>query len=212
MIFGDKRFAERARSALLLLVGGVCSFSAMAAETHTPGAWDLNQLMHELGKVKAAKVRFVEHKHLSILNAPLEFSGTLVYVAPDRLEKHTLKPRPETLVLDHDVLTVEDKERNRRRTFVLQDYPVVWASVESIRSTLAGDLATLTRFYEMKLEGSERRWRLTLRPLDTKVQELVSEIRLAGDGNWVNAVEIIEPGGNRSVMTVTRDSDPAPVR
>ncbi len=198
--------------ALLLFVAGVCSFSAMAAETRAPDGWDLNQLMHELGKVKTAKGKFVERKHLSILNAPLELSGTLVYIAPDRLEKHTLKPRPETMVLDHDVLTVEDKERNRRRTFVLQDYPVVWASVESIRSTLAGDLATLRRFYEVKLEGGERRWRLTLRPVDAKVEELVSEIHIDGEGNWVTAVEIIEPGGNRSLMTVTRDADPAPVQ
>ena len=43
---------------------------------------------------------------------------------------------------------------------MLQDYPVLWAFVESIRSTLAGDLQSLNRFYRVELDGSERDWRL----------------------------------------------------
>jgi outer membrane lipoprotein-sorting protein len=209
MISGGSPPAQRARTALLLFL---VSLSAVAAETHDAAAWDVNRLMQELGQVKTAKGRFVERKHLSILKAPLESSGTLLYVAPDRLEKHTLKPKPETLLLAGEVLTIEDAERHRRRTLALQDYPELRAFVESIRSTLAGDLPTLTRFYEVSFEGGERHWRLILRPMDPKVREVVSEIRIGGDGNWVGAVETIEPGGNRSVMTVTRDADPGSVR
>jgi Outer membrane lipoprotein carrier protein LolA-like len=208
MTFGGRRSALRARALLLIVVS---SCPAAAAEGPDPG-WDVNRLMQELRQVKTAKGRFVERKHLSILATPLEFSGSLLYVAPDRLEKRTLKPQPETLVLERDVLTIEDRERNRRRTLVLQDYPVVWAFVESIRSTLAGDLPTLARFYAVELDGGEQRWRLTLRPLDPKMQEVVSEIRIGGEGSWVSTFEIVEPGGNRSVMTVTRDADPAPIR
>src|SRR6185369_2948809 len=102
--------------------------------------------------------RFSERKHMAILNAPLDSSGTLVYTAPARLEKNTLAPRPESLVLDRDKLVIEYRERNQRRTLVLQDYPVIWAFVESIRSTLAGDLATLNRFYRTSLEGSDDKW------------------------------------------------------
>jgi len=209
MISGGSSSAERARSALLLIVA--CSWSASAAEGDA-GGWDLDHLMQELAQVKTAKGSFVERKHLSILNAPLEFSGTLVYVAPDRLEKRTLKPRPETMVLEGDVLTIDDGERKRPRSLALQDYPVVRAFIESIRSTLAGDLPTLARFYKVELEGGERRWRLTLKPVDPKMREVVSEIRIGGESRWVSSIEIIEPGGNHSLMTVKRDADPAPVR
>jgi outer membrane lipoprotein-sorting protein len=190
---------------LALLTVGFFSPGAIAAETNEPGAWDVQRLMHELGKVKSARARFAERKHLAILSAPLEATGTLLYTAPGRLEKHTLTPRQESLVLEGDRLTLENKERNQRRTFALQDQPVIWAFVESIRSTLAGDLATLTRFYEARLDGSERRWRLTLKPIDPRMQDVVSEIRISGDRNWINAIEIIETGGDRSVMTITRD-------
>jgi hypothetical protein len=141
-----------------------------------------------------------------MLNAPLEFSGTLVYTAPGRLEKYTLLPRPESLVLDQDTLVMENKARNQRRTLVLQEHPAIWAFVESFRSTLAGDLHTLARFYRSQLEGNESQWRLVLQPIEPKMQSMVSEIRIAGSRNRVRAIEVIETQGNRSVMTIREDS------
>ena len=82
---------------------------------------------------------------------------------------------------------------------------MIWAFVESIRSTLAGDLPTLRRFYQLSLDGGERRWRLTLKPNEPGMQDVVSEIRISGDRSWINAIEIIETGGDRSVMTITKD-------
>ena len=206
MIFGGSPFAPRVWTVLLLFAAGVCSSAAVAAETGDVAGWDIKRLMQELGQVKTAKGRFVERKHLGILNVPLEFSGTLVYVAPSRLEKHTLAPRMESLVLDREELTIESKERNQRRALVLLDYPVIWAFVESIRSTLAGDLPTLSSFYQVSLEGGERRWRLTLKPSEPGMRDVVSEIRISGERSWINTIEIIETGGDRSVMTITRDA------
>jgi outer membrane lipoprotein carrier protein LolA len=205
MIFGGSPFAHRLRMLLLLFTTGVCSPAAVAAEAGDSTAWDIKRLMQDLAQVKTAKGRFVERKHLGILNAPLQFSGTLIYIAPSRLEKHTLEPRQESLLLERDELTIESKERNRRRKVMLQDYPVIWAFVESIRSTLAGDLTTLKRFYEVVLDGDERKWRLALKPSDPKMREVVSEIRISGERSWINAIEIMETGGDRSVMSITRD-------
>jgi len=202
MIFGGSLPARCAQAALWLCAAG----AAVAAETSDPVAWDVQRLMRELAQVKTAHGRFFERRHLGILTAPLESTGTLVYVAPDRLEKHTLRPRPESLVLERNELTVESRERNQRRTLVLQDYPVIWAFVESIRSTLAGDLPTLSRFYQVGLDGGERRWRLTLKPSEPGMQDVVSEIRISGDRTWINAIEMIETGGDRSVMTISRDA------
>ena len=206
MISGGSPFACDMRAVLLLFAAGICTSAASAAESGDAAGWDIKRLMQELGQVKTANARFVERKHLAILNAPLEISGTLVYVAPSRLEKHTLAPRPESLVLEREELTIESKERNQRRTLVLQDYPVIWAFVESIRSTLAGDLPTLSRFYQVGLDGGERRWRLSLIPSEPRMQDVVSEIRISGDRGWINAIEMIETGGDRSVMTIIRDA------
>lgn len=187
---------------LLLATTGISA----AAASEAPAPWGIDQLMHDLAQVKSARARFSERKHMAILNAPLDSSGTLIYTAPARLEKNTLAPKPESLVLDRDKLVIEYKERNQRRTLVLQDYPVIWAFVESIRSTLAGDLATLNRFYRASLEGSEDKWRLSLRPAEAKMQSLVKEIYIGGSRNRLRTIEIVEAEGDRSVMTITDDA------
>lgn len=202
MTIGNEPAAVRVLAALFVVVVASSLPPAFAAAA---AGWGVEQLMQALGAVKSSRARFVERKHIAILNAPLESSGTLLYLAPGRLEKHTLSPRQESLVLERDELTLENKERSERRTVVLQDYPVIWAFVEGIRSTLAGDLAALNRFYQVNLDGGERQWRLTLKPSDPKMQDVVSEIRIGGTRNWINAIEIIETGGDRSVMTITRE-------
>ena len=163
----------------------------------------VEELMRSLAQVRSRTARFVERKHVAILNAPLESSGTLVYTAPGRLEKHTVAPRAESLVLDGDRLTLEDKERDQKRTFALPEYPVIQAFVEGVRSTLAGDLPTLTRFYQVALEGNERRWRLLLRSREQRMRDFVSEIRISGSLDRIRTIEIVETEGDRSVMTIT---------
>jgi len=88
----------------------------------------------------------------------------------------------------------------------LSDYPVIWAFVESIRSTLAGDLATLRRFYQVSLEGDEQQWRLLLKPVEPAMLEVVSDIRIGGSRDRVLSMEFIEANGDRSTMTIARDA------
>lgn len=169
-------------------------------------SWDMRQLMQGLAQVKEAKGKFVERKFLSVLNRPLESSGMLMFQAPAHLEKHTLTPKAESLVLDHGVLTIDSKARNIKRTLVLQEYPAIWAFVESIRSTLAGDLPTLEHFYKIELEGNAAHWKMRLQPVELKVREVMREIRVSGHGNRVDSFETVESNGDHTLMTVVDDT------
>ncbi len=196
MITGAERFAGVVLGALLALA---CS-SAAAAD------WGVADLMRTLAQVKQAKGRFVERRDLAALTAPLRSSGTLVYVAPGRLEKHTTKPAPESLTLEGERLTIEKIEGGPKRVLNLPDYPVLWAFVESIRSTLAGDLGTLNRFYRVELAGRPAQWRLVLVPIEPRMREVVREIRIDGSADWIGSISVFEAGGDRSTMTITRDA------
>lgn len=168
--------------------------------------WDLHQLMQSLAQVKESRASFTEKKFLKILKQPLESSGTLLYQSPDHLEKHTLVPKEESLVLHQGELTIDIKARNIKRTLVLQDYPAAWAFVESIRSTLAGDLPTLERFFKIKLEGNSAAWKIKLLPIEAKTSKMVSEIILSGNGSRVNSIDIFEANGDHSLMKVVEDT------
>src|SRR5580692_8979928 len=94
------------------------------------------------------RVEFVEQLFLHILDRPIESSGELRYDAPDRLEKRTLKPHAESLLLAGGVLTVE--RARGRRVLDLRAYPQIQPFVESIRATLAGDRTSLERLFHLE--------------------------------------------------------------
>lgn len=171
----------------------------------------LEPLMAALAQNGPGTVRFAETKTSALLKAPIESSGTLTYAAPSRLEKRTLAPRGERFVVDGDTAVVEMPARNpgekRRVELRLGEYPAIRAFVESIRGTLAGDLAALRRYYRVELEGTWSDWRLHLLPADPQLADVVLKVVIGGAGGEVRRIEILEASGDRSVMTITRPKE-----
>src|SRR5690606_15479875 len=112
--------------------------------------------MDRLAANAGGTVRFVELRHLAMLDAPLRASGEMTYNAPDWLERRTLRPRPERLLLDKDMLTIERDRRTMRMP--ISQRPEVQAFVASIRSTLRGDRSGLERHYQVQMQGDLRQW------------------------------------------------------
>jgi len=189
---------NRLRDGLPLLAALLLALPAHAAQDQ---AWGIGQLMDDLGQVKRSQARFTERKYLKVLKSPLVSSGTLTFTAPDKLEKRTLKPKAEALLIDGDILRVETAA-GKKHTLKMQDYPVLRAFVESIRATLGGDAATLERYYKVDLEGSRERWQLFLAPRERDMGQVISQIRIAGAGRRVEVIEVQETRGDRSVMKV----------
>lgn len=183
--------------ALLVTLVPASVTAARAAE------WNLGTLMQSLAKNKSGKATFVERKYIALLDKPVESSGDLLYVAPDRLEKRTRKPKPESMVLDKDTLTVE--QGRKRYSIALPDYPEIAAFVESIRGTLSGDRQALERVYRLELQGSPERWQLNLQPIEAKMVAVVSRIRISGTRSEVHTIEITQADGDRSVMQISAE-------
>jgi len=178
--------------------------SVAAAQTTAPPAFD--ELLKLLAARRHGHVTFSEVQQLAMLDRPLESSGELLYDAPDRLEKRTLKPRAQTLILEHGVLAA----RRGQRTYVmeLRDYPQVLPLVESIRATLAGDRAALERTFRVQFDGTLGAWTLLLVPVDTTLAGAVKDIRIAGERDAVRTVEIRHNDGDRSLLRIGPEVPP----
>ena len=167
---------------------------------------DIDQLMHGLAETRSDHASFVEKKSVAMLDQPVESSGELFYSAPDHLEKRTLKPKPESMTVDGDTLTIERGHQKHR--LQLQSYPELAAFIDSIRGTLAGERSALERSYQLSLAGTNEHWTLQLLPLDIKMQKVIKRIRIAGEKNTVHSVEIIQADGDSSVMLIERLATP----
>jgi outer membrane lipoprotein-sorting protein len=179
-------------AAVLLL-----SAPAYAADTGAP-AWTLNRLMATLAQRKSGHATFTETKYLSIATQPVVSSGELSFKAPDHLEKDTLRPIPEQLVVDGDMLTIE--RNHHKYTMALAHYPELGAFIDSLRATLAGNRYALERVYKVALDGHGDDWTLALTPLDARLLGKITAVTLEGTRDELRRVEIRQANGDRSSM------------
>jgi hypothetical protein len=197
------------RRALGLLLLAAFSAAAPAAATNTvprAAAGDLDTVMSLLAQRRHGKAEFIEQKFLAILDHPVESSGELLYDAPDHLEKRTLLPRAETLVLAGSMLTTE--RGGHTRVLDLHRYPQIQPFVESIRATLAGDRDALERVFHVEFAGTVRRWSLTLTPLDRQLQRTIRHVQIDGSQDQLLRVEVRQTDGDRSLMTLRPSASP----
>jgi outer membrane lipoprotein-sorting protein len=174
---------------------------------HAAQTWQLADLMRVVRESPHRDASFTERRTVKAVDGALESSGTLHFQPPDRLEKHTVKPKPENLIVDGDELILQ-RPQHRDVRVSLEERPELAALIESIRGTLAGDASALERVYRVQLEGDPTRWNLHLVPRSAAVARIVANIRIAGSQGELARVEFQFADGDRSEMTVSPDATP----
>lgn len=182
----------------------LASLSALAA-LGVPSAGrtaklELQALMALLAQRKSGEARFTEERFVSGFDSPLRSSGTLSFVAPDRFARHTLEPRPESMAVTGNELTLVRAGRTRR--LALDAMPELAALLEAMRGTLAGDADLLRKHFELRVDGTPALWTLELKPLDPQLANQVRSVSIAGQGSDLRSVELWLAGGDRSLMLI----------
>jgi hypothetical protein len=201
LIFGEAGMGRGLAIAMavwghVLLVGAAVALAgsaSAAASSSAPAAAgaDLERVMGALAQRKHGHVSFTEKKFIALL---------------DRLEKRTIKPKPEDLVLEGGVVSAQ---RGRHHYVLdLKQYPQVVPFIESIRATLAGDQASLERVFKVAFTGSFEHWTLGLTPLDSRLATTVEEIHIEGEKDLILSIEIREADGDRSLLTIGAAASP----
>jgi hypothetical protein len=198
--------APGALALVLALAPCSASFADPPQEAAPPGAAPLDEVLQLLSERRHSHVTFTEVHELAMLDQPLHSSGELLYDAPDRLEKRTLKPKPEDLLLEHGVLTAQRGQH--RRVVPLSEYPQALPFVESIRATLAGDRAALERYFRVQFSGSVARWTLELVPRDAALARTVQQVRIEGERGDIRTVQIRQSDGDASFLTIGPEVTP----
>ncbi len=185
---------------------GTESAESAATSENSPGSaksgLTLERLLQRIGGKTEQEVRFVEKKHLAVLDAPVESAGVLRYQAPSTLQKNTERPVKESMMLDGDQLVVQ--REGRRRSVPAAQMPGVAALVGGLRDVLGGNADALRRIFKVVVQGNEREWQVDLLPSDVASAQLVSRITLRGREDQLQEVQTLQADGDRSVMTLSK--------
>lgn len=189
---------RRSRPVRALWLALTTSFALLFASS--AWAFDMPELMAALAAQKGGEARFTEERFVQGLDGPLASSGTLSYQAPDKLARRTLEPRPESMSVDGNQVTLS--RGGRTRTVALDSSPELLGMVEAMRGTLAGDGAVLQRYFRSTVSGSKAAWILDLVPLDSRLSAQMRHLRIEGKGGDVLRIDMQFAGGDRSLMKI----------
>lgn len=190
-------------ASVTLAITALMTIGAAGAVAETAPRPELESLMTQLAQRREGHVAYEEEHYIGSLTRPLHSSGELLYVAPGHLEKRSLQPKSETLVVDGGTIT--EHRGSHTHVLALEDYPQVVPLIEGIRATLAGDLPALERLFTITFSGSSAQWRLTLVPVAPRVAQTVQEIDIGGAGTRLQTIEIRQSDGDRSLLTLGAD-------
>ena len=193
--------APRWLAATLWLCPAWPGFAQDPAPPGAPAATEaglLDQVLAQFAQRRHAEASFTQEQYLSVLRQARSSTGRLIYDAPDHLEERTLTPRPQSMVLDHGMLSL--KIGSRSRTLRLADYPQLAPLIDCIRATLAGDRAQLEHTFTLVFSGDLEHWRLHLTPRYS--QSLLAQIDLTGSHNQVSEIQMQQSDGDHSVMHI----------
>ena len=194
----------------LLLAGPVINAAetSLAQREQPSSEWTVEQVVASLKEERESAVAFEEETYSSLLTKPLVARGVLRFTPPSRLEKDVLEPAHERFVVEGDLVTFESERKRVTRTISLDDYPALRGFVEAFRAGMTGDAALLKRIYETVLDGNRRQWVLQLRPRDSAARTMLDSIQFTGSEGRILSITIRLPGGDRSVMTLSRGHAP----
>lgn len=153
---------------------------------------------------------FEEEKTLALFREPLRSRGRLYFDPPSTLLRRVEEPRPSEILVTQDAIRI--REDGREQVMDLRLRADARPLVESMLWLFAGDRAALERVYSIAYEvvsDSERSWELRLRPRSAPLDQLIRELRVRGQGQRTQTLEVIETSGDR---TRTRILDPNPSR
>jgi hypothetical protein len=171
---------------------------AQAEEPREAGALSLASLMDGMAATSGVIANFREQKQIALLEKPLENSGVLYFVPPDRLARFTLQPEASALIIDGEKLRFQQGDRAE---FDLSANPMARVFIDNFIVLFNGDLPKLQQLYRTDFSADGENWTLLLEPRGSPLSTLVEQIALRGDRS-----------GIREMVMQNRDGDSTSTR
>ncbi len=180
------------------LAATLLAIAAYAGEPDESAAFSLAELMDGMATTSGVIADFHEQKQIALLVKPLESSGQIYFVPPNRLARFTLEPEPSALIIDGDKLRFQQGDGAK---FDLSGNPMARTFIDNFIVLFNGDLPKLQNLYYTNFSTEGKNWSLTLEPRGSPLRRLVKEIALRGDRKGIREIVMQSWDGDRTATT-----------
>jgi outer membrane lipoprotein-sorting protein len=166
-----------------------------AEELSDPASLSLVELMDGMASTSGVIANFREQKRIALLEEPLESSGTLYFVPPDRFARFTSRPEASLLVIDGAKLRFE---HGGGAKFDLSGSPMARVFVDNFIVLFNGDLPRLQDLYHTEFSAEGETWTLILEPRGSPLRGIVKQIALRGNRRGILEIAMQDSDGDRT--------------
>lgn len=195
-----KRWTKRRCSAALLLAvlplaNAQSTASAPAAGAGIGARADAGWILGKLARPAPMRTSFVEERASRLLKKPLRLAGEYRRPDQDTLIRQVRTPYAETTTIttpaspDGGAGQATIERGGKSRTYSLERVPELASLQASFGALLAGDRATLERYYAVATRGTRERWIMALAPKQPSLAAKVKQILLYGRGAELRCIE-----------------------
>jgi hypothetical protein len=177
------------------LAAALFALAAYAEERSDPASFSLAELMDGMASTPGVIANFREQKQIALLEEPLESSGTLYFVPPDRFARFTSRPEASLLVIDGAKLRFE---QGGGAKFDLSGSPMARVFVDNFIVLFNGDLPRLQDLYHTQFSAEGENWTLILEPRGSPLRGIVKEIALRGNRRGIREIVMQSSDGDRT--------------
>jgi len=157
----------------------------------------LEELMGRMAGTTGIVATFEEHKHLALLEEPVESRGRLAFVPPSCMVWNVRSPGESSLVIEGE--RVRFRDETSPQALDLSDNPIARHFVDGFMVLFNGDLSAMREQYALEFRGRDDGWRLALTPRSARVRSVIASIVLEGRSGPIDRMEIFEADGDRTV-------------
>lgn len=173
----------------LMLLALLTPLAALSADA------DLDGLLQSLARPAPATVTFSEARYSRLLTQALTVSGEMSVPAAETLERRIDSPYRETMTINTAQVRIE-REGEKVRVLPLQRAPEMRGLLQAFGALLAGDRATMEKYFGIELQRDGMAWTLTLRPLEQRVAQKLGLLIMSGHGAEPRCLVMRPPDGS----------------
>jgi hypothetical protein len=173
-----------------------------AGPADKPDAAVLERIREASCGIRSIESRFVQESRSAMLEEPLRSSGRFRYEAPDRLLWEVVSPERFGFSLDGERVRTWRGTGEAREGAPPGAEEGIRRFAEQLFAWVRADFAWLEERFEVTVEGRSPAV-VSLEPRSPEAAERLDRIRVtfAGDLNHAEAIEILERGGDRTVIS-----------
>lgn len=156
----------------------------------------LAKVAAQIDKHAVVRAEFSQSKSMAALKRPLQTQGKFVFSRTQGVLWQIEQPYRISYVLGEERV-VEIAADGSRKERSARDLPGLAQVGRVFRAMLGADTAALRQYFDLRLQGDENHWQLTLKPRQAQIAQFISNIEIEG-GVFVSEIRLQEVSGDTS--------------